>query len=50
MNWQVVAMNIVNLLAIGGVWLAIFFRYLAKRPLMPVNDPHFVQMLEAKHG
>jgi len=23
---------------------------LSKRPLMPVNDPGFVQMLEAKHG
>jgi hypothetical protein len=36
--------------AIGGLWLALFFRKLGQRSLMPVNDPHFVEMLEAKHG
>jgi hypothetical protein len=49
-TWQVVAMNIVNLLAIGGLWLAIFWWQLGKRSLMPVNDPHFGVLLEAKHG
>jgi len=34
----------------GGIWLFFFFRRLSKRSLMPVNDPHFVEMLEAKHG
>lgn len=50
LSWQVVAVNVVNLLAIGGLWLAIFFSYLGKRSLMPVNDPHFAAMMEAKHG
>jgi hypothetical protein len=49
-SWQIVFMTIVNLMAIGGLWLAIFFWRLGKRSLMPVNDPHFVEMLEAKHG
>lgn len=49
-SWPVIGMNIVNLLAIGGLWLTIFYYYLGKRSLMPVNDPHFVEMLEAKHG
>jgi hypothetical protein len=49
-SWSVVAMNVVNLLAIGGLWLTIFYWQLGKRSLMPVNDPHFVEMLEAKHG
>ncbi len=37
-------------IAIGGIWLWAFFLRLSKRSLMPVNDPQFVQMLEAKHG
>jgi hypothetical protein len=37
-------------IAIGGIWLWAFFTRLSKRSLMPVNDPHFVEMLEAKHG
>lgn len=50
MSWSIVGMNVVNVLAIGGLWLAIFYYYLGKRSLMPVNDPHFVEMVEAKHG
>jgi hypothetical protein len=37
-------------IAIGGIWLWAFFTQLSKRSLMPVNDPHFIEMLEAKHG
>ncbi|HSM86386.1 MAG TPA: hypothetical protein VLT16_09560 [Candidatus Limnocylindrales bacterium] len=37
-------------IAMGGVWLFFFYWRLSKRSLMPVNDPHFVEMLEAKHG
>ena len=44
------AMFIVNPIAIGGLWLGLFLRQLGRRALMPVNDPHFVEMLEAKHG
>jgi hypothetical protein len=32
------------------MWLFFFFNALSKRSLMPVNDPGFVEMLEAKHG
>jgi hypothetical protein len=45
-----VAIYIVCPIAIGGIWLFFFFNRLEKRSLMPVNDPHFVEMLEAKHG
>jgi hypothetical protein len=45
-----IAMYIVCPIAIGGIWLFFFFNRLQQRSLMPVNDPHFVEMLEAKHG
>ena len=44
------AMYILCPIALGGIWLFLFFSRLEKRSLMPVNDPHFVEMLEAKHG
>jgi len=44
------AMYILCPIALGGIWLSWFFSRLGKRSLMPVNDPHFVEMLEAKHG
>ena len=50
LNWQIVLMNIVNVLAIGGIWLTLFFWFLNKRAILPVRDPHFVEMVEAKHG
>jgi len=50
LSWQSVAMNIVNVLAIGGLWLALFYWQVGKRSLLPVYDPHFIEMLEAKHG
>jgi hypothetical protein len=50
MQWTEIAMYIVNPIAMGGLWLAFFFWQLGRRSLMPVNDPHFVEMLEAKHG
>lgn len=50
LNWQIVLMNIVNVLAIGGIWLTFFFWFLNKRAILPVRDPHFVEMVEAKHG
>lgn len=34
-------MDFVAPLAIGGLWLYLFFWNLKKRPLMPVNDPFF---------
>jgi len=50
LKWWEIAMYFVNTIAMGGLWLAFFFWQLGRRPLMPVNDPHFVEMLEAKHG
>ncbi|HEY6307927.1 MAG TPA: hypothetical protein VI488_15870 [Candidatus Angelobacter sp.] len=50
MGWLDIAMYIICPIAIGGIWLFFFFNRLEKRSLMPVNDPHFVEMLEAKHG
>jgi hypothetical protein len=49
-GWQDAAMYLLCPIAIGGAWLFVFFWRLEKRSLMPVNDPHFVEMLEAKHG
>jgi hypothetical protein len=43
-------MYVICPIAMGGIWLFFFYLRLSKRPLMPVNDPGFVQMLEAKHG
>jgi hypothetical protein len=44
------AMYVVCPIGMGGIWLFFFYLRLSKRSLMPVNDPGFVQMLEAKHG
>jgi len=30
-------------LAIGGIWLAVFFRQLMSRPLVPLHDPNFAE-------
>ncbi|HEV2961216.1 MAG TPA: hypothetical protein VG649_05270 [Candidatus Angelobacter sp.] len=49
-EWSDIAIDVVTFLAIGGLWLWNFFRKLSQRALLPVNDPHFVEMLEAKHG
>jgi hypothetical protein len=49
-KWIDAAVYIVCPVAIGGIWLFFFYSRLEKRSLMPVNDPHFVEMLEAKHG
>ncbi|HEY2498068.1 MAG TPA: hypothetical protein VGK24_13440 [Candidatus Angelobacter sp.] len=44
------AMYVICPIAMGGIWLFFFYMRLGKRSLMPVNDPGFVEMLEAKHG
>ena len=38
-------MDVVAPIAIGGLWLAIFFWQLAKRPLMSINDPQYDELL-----
>lgn len=37
-------------LAIGGVWVWLFLRYLRSRPLLPVNDPLFERAITHGHG
>jgi hypothetical protein len=44
-SWQ----DIVVPGAIGGFWLALFFRNLRRRPLLPLHDPHTRPLLEATH-
>jgi len=39
-------MDVVAPIAIGGLWLAKFFRQLAKRPLMAINDPQYDELLK----
>ena len=40
-------MDIVAPIGLGGVWLAMFFWQLNKRPLVPINDPQYEQLLAA---
>lgn len=35
----------VTLLAVGGLWLWLFCRFLAQRPLLPINDPYLEEAL-----
>jgi hypothetical protein len=35
---------------IGGLWMAYFFHNLRSRPLLPVNAPQTLRLLEASHG
>jgi hypothetical protein len=35
--------------AIGGLWLAMFFRNLRQRPLLPMYDLHVMELLETVH-
>ena len=31
---------------LGGIWVAAFFRQLKQRPLLPLHDPRFPELLE----
>jgi hypothetical protein len=43
-------LDVVVPIAIGGFWLALFFRNLKQRPLLPLYDLHTMRLLEpAKH-
>lgn len=46
LNWA----DVVAPIAIGGLWLALFFWQLEKRPLVPINDPQLEQALEPAHA
>jgi hypothetical protein len=37
-------------LALGGIWVWLFAQQLGKRPLVPVNDPYFKDMLLHGHA
>jgi len=43
-------MHPVGLIAIGGLWLALFARELVRRPLIPINDPQYESVLEQAHA
>ena len=38
-------LDLATVLAVGGIWLAAFARELAKRPLLPINDPFLAEAL-----
>jgi len=39
-----------GLIAIGGLWLAVFTRELSRRALIPINDPQYESVLEQAHA
>jgi hypothetical protein len=41
--------DIVVPVAIGGFWLAYFFRNLGALPLLPVYDPSAIEVLQPQH-
>lgn len=43
-------MDVVSPIAFGGIWLGVFLWQLAKRPLMPINDPQLPSVLEQAHA
>jgi len=42
-------MHFTNLAGIGGLWMAYFFFNLRSRPLLPVNAPQTLRLLERSH-
>jgi len=42
-------LDVVAPFAIGGIWLWLFVRELAKRPLLPVGDPYLEEVLADEH-
>ncbi len=43
-------LDIVAPIGIGGVWLWLFLTELARRPLLPIRDPHLAEALESAGG
>ena len=43
-------MDLVAPVAFGGLWLALFAWQLARRPLIPINDPQYESVLEQAHA
>jgi len=44
-SFHVSWMDVVAPIGIGGVWLAMFFWQLNKRPLVPINDPQYESLV-----
>jgi hypothetical protein len=42
--------DVATVVGIGGVWFAAFTHFLRGRPVLPVRDPYFHQVLAADHG
>jgi hypothetical protein len=38
-------LDVIALLGFGGLWLGVFAWQLAKRPLVPINDPQFESVM-----
>ena len=43
-------LDVATPVAIGGIWLASFFRYLKQQPLLPLHDPQLAEVLEAENA
>ncbi|MGH9971252.1 MAG: hypothetical protein ACREBG_26140 [Pyrinomonadaceae bacterium] len=43
-------MDVVAPLGIGGLWLAMFLWQLGKRPLIPINDPQYDDLMAQPHA
>ena len=48
-GFTVTIADIVVPIAIGGLWLAYFFRNLSRWPLLPAYDPASIEVLEHVH-
>ena len=42
-------MDLTLIITIGGGWLALFFRQVASKPLLPLNDPQFQEVITHAH-
>ena len=51
-QFDLVAMIVaaIAVIGIGGLWLVMFFRILAQRPLIPINDPYTQEALDFRGG
>ena len=45
-----IGLDVIALIAFGGVWLAFFTWQLSKRSLIPINDPQFESVKEQMHA
>ncbi|HVZ17713.1 MAG TPA: hypothetical protein VG897_11380 [Terriglobales bacterium] len=48
-NFSLSWMDVVIPVGMVGIWAALFLRNLMARPLLPLYDPHLLQMVEAEH-